>query len=82
MTYLKKKYQTDIISKNEMEKYLTDCGIENPLEIMKEAIKNKTSVYISALNAKLEWIYCGDKQWNFQGGNSDNLDDYNYQVMQ
>lgn len=41
-----KKYQTNIISKAEMEKYLSDC-VENPLSIMKEAIKSKTSIYSS-----------------------------------
>lgn len=76
-----KKYQTGIISKTEMEKYLTDCGIGHPLDIMKEAIESKTSIYIPALKAKLAWIYCGNVQWNFHGGNSDNLDDYNYQIM-
>lgn len=76
-----KKYQTTIISKTEMEKYLMDCGVENPLDIMKEAIKSKTSIYITALKSNMEWIYCGKKQWNFHGGNSDNLEDYNYQIM-
>lgn len=76
-----KKYQTNIISKNEMKNYLTDCGVENPLDVMKTAIKNKKPIYIPALKAELEWIYCGERQWNFHGGNSDNLDDYNYQIM-
>lgn len=76
-----KKHQTNIISKNEMEKYLTDCAIGHPLDIMRKAIKSKTSIYIPALKSTLTWIYCGEKQWNFHGGNSDNLEDYNYQLM-
>jgi len=76
-----KKYQTEIISKEEMKKYLEDCGIVNPINIMTEAIKSKTSIYIPKINALLAWIYKGETLWNFHGGNSDNVDDYSYQIM-
>ena len=75
------KYQTEIISQKEMCKYLEDCGVENPMNIMAKAIKSKTSIYIPQLKATLAWIYKGEASWNFHGGNSNNLDDYNYQIM-
>ena len=77
---MSKKY-TDILSKEEMCKYLTGCGVENPMDIMTESIKSKASIYIPKIKATLAWIYKGDRPWNFHGSNSNNLDDYNYQIM-
>ena len=75
------KYQTEIISKEVMCKYLEDCGVENPMDIITEAIKSKASIYIPKLKATLAWIYKGEAPWDFHGGNSNNVDDYNYQIM-
>lgn len=72
---------TDIITKEQMCKHLSDCGIENPLRILTDAIESKASIYIPKLKGTLAWIYKGDKPWNFHGNNSNNLDDYNYQIM-
>lgn len=77
---MSKKY-TDIISKEEMCKYLEDCGVENPVDIMTEAIKSKTSIYIPKLKSSLAWIYRGEKPWNFYGDNSHDVNDYDYQIM-
>ena len=75
------KYQTEIISKESMCKYLENCGIENPIHILTEAIQTKKSIYIPKIKATLAWIYKGETPWNFRGGNSNNLNDYNYQIM-
>ena len=72
---------TNIISKEEMLTYLTNCNVENPTEILTKAIKRKTSTYIPELKAVLAWIYVGETPWNHRGDNSNNLNDYNFQIM-
>lgn len=75
------KINTNILTKSSMEKELKSYGIKEPLKIMKKAIQIKTSIPIPEIKATLHWIYNGNKEWNFFGNNSTNVDDYLFQLM-
>lgn len=76
-----KSVYTGIITKDAMISELENRGISNPVEILEQAIKTKKSIYIPELKATLHWIYNGSKQWLFQGGNSNNVADYKYELL-
>jgi len=48
---------------------------------MKKAIQSKTSIVIPEIKATLHWIYNGDKEWNFFGSNTTDVNDYLFQLM-
>lgn len=48
---------------------------------MEKAIQVKTSIVIPEIKATLHWIYNGDKEWNFFGSNTTDVNDYLFQLM-
>lgn len=75
------KINTNMLTAKNMEKELKTLGVKEPLSIMKKAILSKTSVVIPEINATLHWIYNGNKEWNFFGNNSKNVNDYLFQLL-
>lgn len=75
------KVNTNLLTAKNMEKELIEYGIKEPLSIMKKAIQSKTSIAIPEIKATLHWMYKGDKEWNFFGNNSTDVNDYLFQLM-
>ena len=75
------KINTNLLTAENMEKELVEYGIKEPLSIMKKAIQVKTSIVIPKINVTLHWIYNGNKEWNFFGNNTTDVNDYLFQLM-
>lgn len=75
------KINTNLLTAENIKKELVEYGIKEPLSIMKKAIQVKTSIVIPEINATLHWIYNGDKEWNFFGSNTTDVNDYLFQLM-